>query len=394
MPVRLYLQILLLMPLLYSCRGGMSNRGGDFNIDRTGNNTPCSEQTSPSPQCPTVEEKEGGDENEEPDTPAGSGANDSVSVPAQLTTYKDGMWGEITLSPLTMKKNTEAQLKMTFTATKAIDRQINLTVDFPSPNTGFKLNDKIEVSPATAQDFFKLTPSVFTSSVTNKATAEMVKIAEGEHFTLTFTITPQQDFDFKAYTASSTRLFKNSRGKTPEITVYRGDTPPAVTPDLSPLYTSAKLEMRLKPWPHRIKKDTATELTLTFTAIRDLEKKSIGANTGRRTHDVGIGISPCDAVSGGSDDCDPSNDRKNYKVKSLSPRKYFKGGRIPLCSIPRNCKLQIVEMKKGESFELKLTVNASKDFSIGWAGNASQLRKVPDGMHAELDDKPPQIEVK
>jgi len=399
MSVRLYLQILLLMPLLYSCRGGMSNRGDGFASDRTGHSTSCAEQTSPSPQCPTVEEKEGEDENKEQnEASAGSGAHDSVSVPAQLTTYKDGEWGEITLSPLTMKKNTEAQLKMTFTATKAIDQQnvpITLTVAFPHPNTGFKLNDKIEVSPSTAQDFFKRAPSVFTSSATNKATAEMMKIAAGEHFTLTFTITAQQDFDFKAYTTTATRLFKNSRGKTPAITVYSGDTPPAITPDLSPLYTSAKLEMRLQPWPHRIKKDTATELTLTFTAVRDLEKKGISSITGQRTHDVAIGISPCDAVSGGSDDCDPSNDRENYKVKSVSTQKYFKNGKKPLCSIPRNCKLQIVEMKKGESFVLTLTVNASKDFSIGWAiGIASQLRKAPDGMHPELDDKPPQIEVK
>ena len=387
MSVRLYLQILLLTPLLYSCRGGMSNRSGDFNSDKTGHSTSCAEQTSPSPQCPTVKDEEEKDESEEQtDSPAGSGANDSGSVPAQLTTYKDGNWGEITLSPLTMKKNVAAQLKMTFTATKAIDQQnvpITLTVDFPHPNTGFKLNETIEVSPSTAQDFFKRAPSVFKSSTTNKATAPLMKMAAGEHFTLTFTITPQQNFDFKAYTATSTRSFKNSRGEKPEITVYSGDTPPVITPDLSPVYTSDKLEMRLKPWPHRITKDTATELTLTFTAVTALQKKGI-VNNERRTHDVGIGIKPHDAVSS----------RENYRIYSLSPRTYFKGGKAT-CSIPRNCKLKIVEMKEGESFVLKLTVNASKDFSIGWAnGTVMVLKKKPDGMHTELDGERPQVKVR
>ena len=393
--MRLYLQILVLTALLYSCRGGMSNRGGDFNIDRTGDNTPCSEQTSPSPQCPQTQEEEG--KNEEPDTPAGSGAHNSVGGPAQLTTYEDGKYGKITLSPLTMKKNIEAQLNMTFTATKAINRTnvpITLTVEFPSPSTGFKLKKNIEVSPATAQKFFQPAPSVFISDVTNKATAPLMTMAAGEQFTLTFTITPQQDFDFKAYTSFTTGKFKNSRGEMPKITVYEGDTPPVITHDTSPVYINNKLKMRLEPWPHSIAKDTATELTLTFTALRDLEKKSI-INNVQRTHDFAIGISPCNAVSGGSDDCDPANDRKNYKVTSVSKQTYFKGGKRPVCSIPRNCKLKIVEMEKDESFVLKLTVNASKNFSIGYAnGNVMVLVKQPDGMNSELDDQRPQIKVR
>lgn len=385
--MRLYLQILVLTTLLYSCRGGMSNRDSDFNIDLTGDNTPCSEQTSPSPQCPQTEEKE--DKNEELDTPAGSGAHNSVSGPTQLTTYKDGKYGKITLNPATMKKNTEAELEMTFTFTapEAINRTkvpITLTVDFPPPATGFELKDNIEVSPATAQKFFKRDPSGFTSDVTNMATAELMTMGAGEKFTLTFTITPQQNFDFKAYTSFTTGKFKNSRGEMPEIIVYEGVTPPVITHDLSPVYTSGKLEMRVKPWPHRIKKDTDSELTLTFTALTDLKKKVLSQNHGQLTHNVAIGITPSSAVA----------DRRNYMVTSVSSQKYFKNGKKPLCSIPRNCKLKIVEMEKGESFELKLKVNASENFSIGWAsGTFIQLKKKPDRINPELDNKPPQIKV-
>ena len=381
--MRLYLQILLLTLLLYSCHGSMSDRGGNFNTDRAGDTaSSCTEQTSPSPQCPQVP-KQQSENKEQPEIPTESDASDSVDATVQLTTYKDGMWGEITLSPLTMKKNTEARLEMTFTATKAIDQQnvpINLAILFPSPTTGFKVKDKIEVTPTTAQDFFERAPSIFTSSVTNEATIPMIKMAKGEQFTLTFTITPQQDFVFKAYTSTITRLFKNSRGETPEITVYTGDTPPVITPDPNPVYANSKLEMSLEPWPHKITKDTDSELTLTFKAVKDLERKSLTQH-GRRTHDVAIGVSPRNAVS-------------TYRVKSVSTLEHFKKGKAR-CSLVHNCKLEIVEMKKGESFVLKLTVNASKNFSIGWAnGIVSQLMKKPDGLHTELDNKLPQVEVR
>ncbi len=384
--VHLYLQILVLTLLLHSCRGGMSNRGpGDFNIDRTANTDPCANQTSPSPQCPQEEqakqegEEEEANEAEEDDNPAGSGA--SASGPPQLTVYQDGTWGSITVNPLTMKKDEEAQLRMTFTAAKAIAQDntpINLQVDFPHPNTGFKLN-KVETSPAAAKDFFKRDPYVFTSSTTNKATAKIMTMAEGAQFTLTFTITPQQDFEFKAK-SSNNRYFKNSRGELPQLSVYTGSTAPVVMYDTSPVYTSGKLEMRLKPWPHKAPKDTDTELTMTFTAVTDLERRAITQN-GQLTHDVPIGISPYNAVS-------------TYEVKSVSTQTYFKDSRKPHCSIITNCQLKIVEMRKGENFILKLTVNATKNFSIGYSnGTGTPLRKKPDGINPELDGERPQVKV-
>ena len=367
----------------------MSNGNNNFNADQTVDDAPCAGQTTPSPQCPQTK-KENEEQEEQPETlvePTEDGAPDSASGSVQLTTYEDGEWGKITISPSTMKKGIEAQLAMTFTATKTIDLQntsINMTVDFPPPNTGFELNEKIEVSPSSAQNFFERAPSVFTSDVTNKATILLMKMTEGEQFTITFTITPQQDFNFKAYTSTIIRQFKNSRGELPKITVYSGNTPPVITHDLSPVYINSKLKMRLRPWPHSIAKDTDTELTLTFTAVSTLQRKSIGQN-GQRTHDVAIGISPSSAVS----------DRENYRVMSVSTWKYFKNGKQPQCSLAHNCRLKIVEMKKGESFVLKLIVNASKNFSIGSAnGIAMQLRKKADGMNSELDNKPPLIEVR
>ena len=379
--VRLYLQIFALTLLLHSCHGGLSNRGpGGFNIDQTGQTDLCAGQTSPSPQCPNAgQEGEEGKEKQPADT-AGSGEQDMINAPPQLTEYKDGMWGSIAVSPLAIKKDEEAQLQMTFTAAKAIAQEntpIDLIVDFPHPNTGFKLN-KVEVSPAAAKDFFERTPPVFTSLATNKATAPMMKMDEGEQFTLTFTITPRQDFEFKARTANI-RFFKNSRGEMPKINVYTG-TAPAITHDLSPIYTNGKLEMRLKPWPHKIKKDTATELTLTFTAVAQLRRKAI-TQYGQLTHNVPVGISPYDAVS-------------TYKITAVSTREYFKDNKQPLCSIKSNCSLNIVEMKKGESFELKLTVNASEDFSIGYSNKTgTPLKKKHDEINPELNGKHPQIEV-
>ena len=377
--VRLYLQIFVLTLLLHSCHGGMSNREPiDFNIDQTGESDPCAGQTLPSPQCPDA----GEEEEEEEEVPAGSSEQNQnpASGPSQLIKYKDGMWGSITVSPLAIKKDEEAQLQMTFTAAKAIAQEntaIDLIIDFPHPNTGFKLN-KVEVSPAAAKDFFERTPSVFTSLATNKATAPMMKMDEGEQFTLTFTITPRQDFEFKARTANI-RFFKNSRGEMPKINVYTG-TAPAITHDLSPIYTNGKLEMRLKPWPHKIKKDTATELTLTFTAVAQLRRKAI-TQYGKLTHNVPVGISPYNAVS-------------TYKVTAVSTREYFKDNKQPQCSIKSNCSLNIVEMKKGESFELKLTVNASEDFSIGYSNKTgTPLKKKHDKINPELNGKHPQIEV-
>ena len=374
--VRLYLQIFALTLLLHSCHGGLSNRGpGGFNIDQTGQTDLCAGQTSPSPQCP--------DETLEPDEtpePAKTLEPDGDQGPPELTEYKDGMWGSIAVRPLAIKKDEEAQLQMTFTAAKAIAQEntpIDLIVDFPHPNTGFKLN-KVEVSPAAAKDFFERTPSVFTSSTTNKATAPMMKMDEGAQFTLTFTITPQQNFEFKART-TNIRFFKNSRGEMPKITVYTG-TAPVTTHDLSPIYTNGKLEMRLKPWPHKIKKSMDSDLTLTFTAVANLDRKSTGRN-GQLTHDVPVGISPYNAVS-------------TYKVTAVSTREYFKDNKQPHCSIKSNCSLNIVEMKKGESFELKLTINASEDFSIGYSNKTgTPLKKKHDEINSELDGKRPQIEV-
>lgn len=375
--MRTYLHIFVLMLLLHSCHSGMSNRGG-FSVDQTAETDPCAGQTSPSPQCPDAgrdgDEKK--NEDEEIETPADSGDQGMPTGPTQLAEYKDGMWGSITIDPLAMKKGEEAELKMTFTAAKAIEpiegetqrkTPITLEVDFPHPNTGFILN-KVEVSHADDKDFFDREPYIFTSPTTNKATVQMIKIAERDKYTLTFTITPQKDFEFKARTPGN-RFFKNARGKMPKIDVYTGNTPPAVTYDLSPIYTNGKLEMRLKPWPHAVKKDTDSELTLTFTAVADLRKKGVG------THDVDIGITPYDATS-------------TYRVKSVSPQKHFKDGKKPRCSLAHSCKLKIVKMQEGESFELTLTVNAKKDFSIGY------LKKIPDEINPELDRKPPQIKVK
>lgn len=371
--MRTYLHIFVLMLLLHSCHSGMSSRGG-FSVDQTAETDPCAGQTSPSPQCPDAgrDGDEKNDEDEEIETPAGSGDQGMPTGPTQLAEYKDGMWGSITIDPLAMKKGEEAELKMTFTAAKAIEGEIQrktpitLEVDFPHPNTGFILN-KVEVSHADDKGFFDREPYISTSLAINKATVPMIKIAERDKYTLTFTITPQKDFEFKARTPSS-RFFENARGKMPKIDVYTGNTPPAVTYDLSPIYTNGKLEMRLKPWPHAVKKDTDSELTLTFTAVVDLKR-------GSKTHDVNIGITPYDAAS-------------TYRVKSVSTREHFKDGKKPSCSIAHNCKLKIAEMQKGENFELTLTVNAKKDFSIGY------LRKKHDEINPELNGDLPQIKVK
>ena len=149
-----------------------------------------------------------------------------------------------------------------------------------------------------------------------------------------------------------------------------GDSPP---PDTSPTYTNGKLELKVTPWPHKISKDTDTELTLTYTAVTNIERKG-KTQHGQVTHNINIGISPYNAVN-------------TYKVKSLSTLEHFKDNRRLRCSIVHNCPIKIVEMKKDESFSVTLTINASQNFSIGY------LRKIPDGHNTDLDLKPPQIQV-
>ena len=392
--MRMLLIIVVLM-VMFACQDGMSTRSG-FRIDKAEKANHCEGQTSPSPICPNAgtntntndneKDDENGEENGE------ENSTDDREAIALLQQYNDGKYGSITVSPLALKKNVEAQLQMTFTAAQDIAQQntaIKIVVKFPQPTTGFKLSG-VAVSPADAEDFFERTPYIFTSSTTNKATAPIMNMAKGKQFTLTFTITPQQDFDFAAQ-SSHVRPFKNSQGAQPKITVYTGSTPSSSRPpDLIPVYIDKQwrtgLIMRLQPWPHTIKKDTESELTLTFTAKHELKKKGI-VNGKQRTHDVHVGASPRRVIS-------------TYRVESLiiadqaKATTSFRHGNarnVPSCNanhmIAHSCDIQIVEMAKGDSFTLKLKVVASEDFSI------TSFTKLADGINTELDDKKPHVNV-
>ncbi len=156
--------------------------------------------------------------------------------------------------------------------------------------------------------------------------------------------------------------------------------PPSTTPagnsTHGPVYTNGKLEMRLHP--HRIKKNTESELTLTFTAVMALRKRA-ETQYGQRTHDVYVGAQQREVIS-------------TYRVSSLTARRYFKDDEEPVCHtvLAQSCALKIVSMEKGDSFELKLIVKASAAFNLGVRhDNDPGLRKKPGGLH----NKPPLIEV-
>ena len=144
-----------------------------------------------------------------------------------------------------------------------------------------------------------------------------------------------------------------------------GDTDTSLAEDNSPVYIKPRtgLEMRLKPWPHRIKKNKKSELTLTFTASHDLRNRGTG-NNGQRTYDVHVGAWPREGIS-------------VYFAKSLVVDDHAKAttsfshgndSNMPSCStnieVTHSCNLRIVKMSKGDSFTLKLTVKSAVDFSI------------------------------
>ena len=128
-------------------------------------------------------------------------------------------------------------------------------------------------------------------------------------------------------------------------------------------YLSGNFKLNVSP--ASIPKNKEIELTITVSAIKDLELRSVDQNTGlHRTYDLWIGAQKASSTSKLPD---------TYRLDNTSTYEYFLGSKKPKCNINgRNdawtqCKLKIKQMNKDDSFTITLKVKASEDFNIGTA---------------------------
>ena len=366
--MRMFLPIIVLLPL-HSCHSDMSVRGTVGDSDLTGHTNPCAGQTSPSPICPEMDEPTPAPTLTA--TPTEDGERDGTGT-TLLTEYHDDKYGYITVFPLNVAK-AGGDLEVVFTATKAITSCRNFSITYLK-REDFELHDMTTLTAKSAG---------ISVQVRAKGGVEVCKMVPDDKFTVTFSITPVDSFDFKF--GYSGTYFRNSRRDLPRITVYGGGTPPTPPPP-PPLYTgpvykvqSDKLRLMIAPFPHRLSQNGG-ELTLTFTANRDMPIKSISPTYGQRRHRYELALGrPADGDFLGSD------------VSALGMSKISGSVSVTTtCTAPgaeNRCPISILEMDKGQSFTLKLRVTAKKSFKL------LGFTKIADGLHLELDGKAPVIKV-
>ena len=253
------MKIIGLILLVYGCQERPISVRDGADMDPAGGSA-CNPQSPKSLKCPNL-----GKHKQSPD-------------------YSDGKWGSITLNPLTMKKGAEGQLTMTFTATKQIAQPVELNIEFPEEN--LVLSSEVELNPDTASDFFTAEPEADTNS--KKVTATLGEMAVGAQFTLTFTLTPEEDFTFEARTEED-NYFEDTAGNKPQITVSDGDDDNGDDTVQTRLqtYTDPNGYGHITISPMDIYDDTETDLLVTFTATKAITRsncKSFGIIYDSRKH--------------------------------------------------------------------------------------------------------------